>query len=201
MSAPFGGLPAHHDPDGGPSTRRALVVPGAAYSPSHPLLEFGRLSLLEHGWSVRQVWWESGARWGEEERVAWVSRHLEESVREEQAIDPAPDTWLIMAKSLGTLSVLAGHRSSAYVLLTPLLTSPAVVEGIDVLRSEGIPVLLVGGTADDLWAGEVARRLDCDVLEVAGADHSMNLPGDAVGSVDVHLQVAQHVDGFLAGLR
>jgi len=200
MSAPFGGLPVHLDPEGGASPKRALVLPGAVYSPSHPLLEFGRVTLQQHGWSVRQLWWELGGRMDSEERIAWVSDQIAVAVEDERAIDPSPETWLVMAKSLGTLSVLAEHRAQAYVLLTPLLTSPAVVEGIERLRADDVPVLLVGGTADDLWSADVARRLDCELLEVEGADHGMYVAGDAVRSVEVHLEVTQAVDAFLSGL-
>jgi pimeloyl-ACP methyl ester carboxylesterase len=200
MSAPFGGLPVHLDPEGGPSTKRALVLPGAVYSPSHPLLEFGRVALQQHGWSVRQLWWDLGGRMESDERIAWVSDRVDIAVEEEQAIHPAPETWLVMAKSLGTLSVLASHRASAYVLLTPLLTNASVVAGIERLRADGLPVLLVGGTADDLWSADVARRLDCEVLEVEDADHGMYVEGDAVRSVEAHLEVTRAVDSFLSGL-
>jgi len=43
----------------------------------------------------------------------------------------------------------------------------------------------VGGTADALWDGEVARRLPQDVLELDGADHALVLAGDPLGSVDL----------------
>ena len=201
MSAPFGGLPVHLDPEGGASAKRALILPGAVYSPSHPLLELGRVALQQHGWSVRQIWWELGGRMDAEERIAWVSDQVGVAVEEERAIAPEPESWLVMAKSLGTLSVLAEHRASAYVLLTPLLTSPAVVEGIERLRAESIPVLLVGGTADDLWSRDVAKQLDCDLLEVEDADHGMYVDGDVVRSAEVHLEVARSIDSFLGRLN
>jgi len=49
----------------------AIVAPGRAYSPSAPLLDFARLALLQHGFTVQQVWWDSTAR-GDEDPHAWV---------------------------------------------------------------------------------------------------------------------------------
>ncbi len=116
MSAPFGGMPTRWDPDGGPSTRVALIVPGAGYSPAHPLLEFCRQSLSQHGWTVQQLWWDQPP--GEhtvDERAGWVG-------------------------------------------------------------------------------DQVRSALDAD------ATHFMHVPGDAVRSAQIHVEVTRVVDGFLGRL-
>ena len=59
------------------------------------------------------------------------------------------------------------------------------------------PFLLVGGTADQLWDGEVARRLTPHVLEIPDADHSMLVPGPLARSAEVLGRVCTAVEEFV----
>ena len=59
------------------------------------------------------------------------------------------------------------------------------------------PFLLVGGTADELWDGDIARQLSPHVLEVEGADHGMYVPGPLTESIAVLSQVVVAVEEFL----
>ncbi|WP_243705991.1 hypothetical protein [Micromonospora sp. KC721] len=78
--------------------------------------------------------------------------------------------------------------------LTPLLTAPLVAAA---LRQASAPFLLVGGTADNFWDGELARRLTPHVLEVEDADHGMCLPGSLTESIAVLARVVTAVEEFL----
>jgi hypothetical protein len=78
---------------------------------------------------------------------------------------------LVLAKSVTTrASGLVAERGWAGIWLTPLLDDAESVAG---LRRRSAPALLVGGTADPSWDGELARELSDDVLEVGGADHGL----------------------------
>jgi hypothetical protein len=165
----------------GPPIGTAVVVPGRGYPPAAPLLFFAGFALLAHGWSVRQVWWDPPAHESDEQTLAWVQRQVEEAL-------PESGRALLVAKSLGTYAApLAAER------------------GLDAIASSSARQLLVGGTADTFaWAPVTARGLaerGCDVLEVAGADHAMMVPGDAVRGVEVHAEVIRTVDAFLARLE
>jgi pimeloyl-ACP methyl ester carboxylesterase len=59
------------------------------------------------------------------------------------------------------------------------------------------PFLVVGGTADAMWDGAVARRLSRYVLEIQGADHGMYLPGPLTDSIALLGQVVAAIDEFL----
>jgi hypothetical protein len=189
----FGGLPTRWEPDGA-SRGVALVLPGRAYSPSAPLLEFARRALLQHGFTVQQLWWDSTAR-GDEDVEQWVRRHVTAALVDEDA-----DHVVVVGKSLGTRAAsYAAERGLDAVWLTPLLVDPVVAEGI---AANAGRQLLVGGLADELWDPAVARELEdngCDVLAVADADHSMGTD-DAVRTAEIHVEVARAVDSFLAGL-
>jgi len=183
---------------GGRSPRRALVLPGRRYTPALPLLQVAGGAAAEHGWSVREVWWQVPASLEGINR--WVAERAAAAMAEESGVPPEPERWLFIAKSLGTRVVRTGPRADAYVLLTPLLTSPGVVASVTALVAEGVPVLLVGGTEDDLWDGAAARATGARLLEVPGADHLMETPGDPGRTAGILEQVAAEVSSFLAAL-
>jgi hypothetical protein len=110
-------------------------------------------------------------------------------------IDTVGGRPLLIAKSLGTnAAAIAAKRSLPAVWLTPLLTLPWVA---DALGRATAPFLLVGGTADNTWDGDIARRLSPHVLEVEGADHGMYVPGPLTESIAVLSRVVVAVDEFL----
>lgn len=187
----FGGLPTRWEP-AGTSRGTAIIAPGRAYSPSAPLLELARLALLQHGFTVQQLWWDSTTR-GEEDPEAWVRRHVAAAHRGEDA-----DRVLLVGKSLGTRAAsYAAERGLDAIWFTPLLVDPVVAEGI---AANAGRQLLVGGLADELWDAAVARELadaGCDVLEVPDADHAMGAPG-AVRTAEIHLEVARAVVAWLS---
>ena len=187
----FGGAPTRWEPSGA-SRGLALVLPGRAYPPSAPRLDFARIPLVQHGFTVQQVWWDSTAR-GDEDVDAWVRRHVEVALAEEDA-----DHVLLVGKSLGTRAApYAAERGLDAIWFTPLLVEPSLVEAI---AANAGRQLLVGGLADDLWDAAVARELaetGTDVLEVADADHAMGTD-DAVRTAEIHLDVARAVESFLS---
>ena len=188
----FGGLPTRWEPAGA-SRGLALVAPGRAYPPTAPLLDFARVALQQHGFTVQQLWWDSTTR-GDENPERWVRRHVAAALAEEDA-----DHVLVVGKSLGTRAAsYAAERGLDAIWFTPLLVEPVVAEAI---AANAGRQLLVGGLADELWDAAVARELadnGCDVLEVPDADHGMAVPGDAVRTAEIHLEVARAVEAFLS---
>ena len=189
----FGGMPTRWQPSG-PSRGLALVAPGRAYPPSAPLLELARQALLQHGFTVQQLWWDSTTR-GDEDPEHWVRRHVEVALAAEDA-----DHVLVVGKSLGTRAAsYAAERGLDAIWFTPLLVEARVAESI---AANAGRQLLVGGLVDELWDAAVARELadnGCDLLEVADADHGMGTP-DAVRTAEIHLEVARAVVVFLSSL-
>lgn len=200
MSRPFGGMPTCWDPDAGPSSRVAVVVPGSGYSPAHPLLEFARQSLVAHGWSVQQIWWdEPEDDLTTDRRAAWVCDQVRETLG--GLSDRPVERALLVGKSLGTMSapVAAEYRLDA-IWMTPLFEHEPTIRAIATNAESGARQLLVGGLADPSWDPVRAGDLDCEVLELPDATHFMHVPGDAVRSAQLHVEVAQAVETFLTGL-
>jgi hypothetical protein len=142
------------------------------------------------------------ARGARIERVEWQPAYDPSVVPVDEAgpwvtarLPVLADGTLLIGKSLGTHgAAVAAERGLPAVWLTPLLTISSVVAA---LRAATAPALLVGGTADSLWDGELARELSPHVLEVDGADHGMYVPGPLARSAAVLGQVATAVERFL----
>ena len=167
----------------------AVVLPGARYLPFAPLLWFAREVVQARGWTVLEVWDElrdpgvDARTWVEERALAALDRV------------GAADT-LLVTKSLSSHAVhVAAERNLPGVWLTPLLVAPEVAKGFTELRA---PALLVGGGADESWDGALARSLRHEVLELEGADHSLQLPGEPLASLELLRRVVGRIDTFVA---
>ncbi|MER6421018.1 alpha/beta hydrolase [Streptomyces sp. NPDC001137] len=181
--------------DGG-RDRVAVVVPGVGYSPARPLLHFARSVLLQHGWTVQELWWQipdGFAQFTVDDRIAWVERQVAGAIEAE-----AGACRLVVGKSLGSLACgITADRNIPAAWLTPVLTIDHVAAA---LQRTTEPTLLIGGSADKLWDSRIAASLRHDVLEVPSADHGLELAGDAAGSVEVLRQVVSRLDGFIGSL-
>jgi hypothetical protein len=145
----------------------ALILPGQGYSGSMPLLWYARLALQARGWSVRVAEWDDHRIDSRDDLVSAVGTLID---------DIAADQRMIVAKSKGCFGLPAAlERSIPGVWLTPVMKDVGVLECLPRLTP---PSVLIGGTADHMWDGTTARTAGVEVIEVAGADHSLEVPGD-----------------------
>jgi hypothetical protein len=151
----------------------AVALPGAMLA-GMPALWWAVAPLHASGWRVVLVWdeWLDGS-----DRWAWARERL----------DAAGDHELVVAKSLGCY---AAPVDTPAVWLTPRLIDDELVAAF---RQGREPQLLVGGTADEMWDGAVARELG-ETLELVGADHGL-------ARIDQAQQVADAVAAFSGRLR
>jgi hypothetical protein len=78
--------------------------------------------------------------------------------------------------------------------LTPLLTRPDIVAALAATSS---PALLIGSPDDPSWgAGELPDNPLLDVLELPGLDHSLQVDGDPLASLDVLRTVTERIGAF-----
>jgi hypothetical protein len=155
----------------------AIALPGALLG-GMPAIYYALEPLLADGWRVVLAWWDYE---DEPDPWPWVAE------RTQAAIDYAGAADLIVGKSLGSL---AAPFDVPAVWLTPLLTDEDVVAALEARTS---PSLFVGGTADPMWDGTVARRLG-DVLEIERADHGL-------ARIEHAKQVADAVGAWVSGAR
>jgi hypothetical protein len=168
----------------------AVVVPGGNFGPMAGLLMYAGLAAGRRGATVHRH------SWTREPSDPFVPE-IESWVRGEVVplLDGIGGRPLLIAKSLGTnAAALAAERGLPAVWLTPVLSVPWIATA---MAGATAPFLLVGGTADALWDGDLARRLSPHVLEVEGADHGMQLPGPLIDTIGVLGRVVTAIEEFL----
>ena len=122
-----------------------------------------------------QVWDEFLDR--SQDATAWTEARLEAAIS-----FAAADELLVIAKSLTTRAAgIAAERGLPAIWLTPLLNDP---DSVEMLRRANGAGAAVGGTADAIWDGALARELSDDVLELEGADHGLARVGDVQAVAD-----------------
>jgi hypothetical protein len=176
--------------DGDPQ-RRLVVLPGVRYFSQAPLLWFAREAAQARGWSALEL---SERAPPDEEPLAWMRG------RAARALDSTgASTIAVVGKSLGSVAApLATERAIPAVWLTPLLTRPEVADAVNRSRA---PTLLVGSPEDPTWGG-AAPPIEpagdhVETLVIAGLDHSLQVPGDPVASLDVLRDVTEAIGRFL----
>ena len=66
------------------------------------------------------------------------------------------------------------------------------------LKTTQAPALLVGSSADPTWAdGERPENDALEIVELDDLDHSLQVEGDPLASLDVLRDVTQRVSAFL----
>lgn len=189
---------------GNPS-RVAVLLPGGNYSTDGPLLMYAGLAVQRRGGQVHRAAWslrELPPSGPAGPAVGVIPQQIQDQVTAQAsvAIDAAMASAgaaapLIVGKSLGSLAAAeAADRGLPAIWFTPALTDESVVAG---LRRASAPFLLVGGSADRLWDGTLARSLTANVVEVDGADHGMFVPGPLSASAAVLGQVMDDAERFL----
>jgi hypothetical protein len=169
--------------------RCAVVLPGVAYFSQAPLLWFAREAAQAAGWSVLELS-ERAPR--DEEPFAWMHDRAARALDEANAA-----TVAVVGKSLASAAAaMVAERGVAAVWLTPLLNRPEVASA---LAAAPGPTLLVGSPADPTW-GEGQVPFEAEVLELDGLDHSLQVDGDPMASLDVLRRVTERIGEFLGRL-
>jgi hypothetical protein len=173
--------------------RGMVLIPGAMLGPHQPLLSYTWLAARARGARAHHVEWPADrpSFAALADAAPWVIDQIAAALAEFQVRQP-----VLVGKSLGTYAAaLAAERGLAGIWHTPLLSDP---ECVAALRQAGMPYLLIGGTADPHWNGELARTLTPHVVEVADADHGMILVGAPLArSAAVLGRIVTAIENFL----
>ena len=179
----------------------AIVLPGAGYSAQAPLLWYARRAALDSGRSVLVVTDVFDRQ--SDDPIRWVEERGEATLSHVRVHDAHP---LLITKSLTSLAArLAAAEGLPAVWLTPLIADQGTAVAAQVLSGlrAGIePRLLIGGSDDPSWDGRVASTLsNAEILELPGADHSLESPEDLARSLDNLKRVTDAVSRFASSLR
>jgi hypothetical protein len=170
----------------GDPARCVVILPGVRYFSQAPLLWFAREAAQAGGWSVVEV--DERAPPGEEP-FAWIRDEAEQALASTGA-----DLVVVVGKSLG--SAAAPLVSGPAIWLTPLLTRPEIVAALAAAKS---PTLAIGSPYDPTWGeGTLPDNPRVELVELEGLDHSLQVSGDPLASLDVLRDVTQRIGAFLA---
>ncbi|HEV8053978.1 MAG TPA: hypothetical protein VGP30_04030, partial [Candidatus Limnocylindrales bacterium] len=143
--------------------RWVILLPGAGYAVTAPLLWFAREAALAGGSNVLAL---TDTFNGSDDPLRWVEERAEAAI---QHVD-GPIPPLLIAKSLTSLAApLAARLGLSAVWLTPLINAAGTSVSrvvLDGLAAASAPCLLVGGSADPSWDMVIARSVPrAEVLE------------------------------------
>ncbi len=168
----------------GDPRRCAVLLPGVRYFSQAPLLWFAREAAQARGWSVVEV--DERAPDGADP-FEWMLGQAQRALAATSA-----ELTVVVGKSLG--SVAATTVDGPAVWLTPLLDRREITAA---LATAGSPALLVGSPADPSWGeGELPDNPLLEVFELPGLDHSLQVSGDPLSSLDVLRDVTRRVGAF-----
>ena len=161
-----------------------MLLPGVRYFSQAPLLWFAREAAQARGWSAVEVDERAPA---DQDPFEWMRAQARRALDSTDA-----ELTVVIGKSLGSMA--APMVSGPAVWLTPLLVEPEVVEA---LAAASALTLLIGSPADPTWGdGNVPDNPALEVLELDGLDHSLQVSGDPVASLDVLRTVTERVSAF-----
>lgn len=180
--------------DGEPAV---VLVPGARYTAAHPLFATLTELLREEG-----IAWVSISWTGEVAGNALAVWRPIVDAAVGEALELAASNAVVVAKSVGTIAVESSRMIDRRgVWWTPTVSPAADVSGFGQavrgpLSKRSVPDLVIGGSADPLWdrAGIAAQH---QVLEFAGANHSLEVPDDQAASAHVRTSATHATLGYL----
>jgi predicted alpha/beta-hydrolase family hydrolase len=175
-----------------PGDRAAVVLPGAWYPTTAPLLWFARAVAEEHGFGVVE---ERGLLPEGADPFGWARESAERAL----AKAAGAETVVVIGKSLASSTAdLVVDRGLPAIWLTPMLRNEHVIRALGHAEQ---PTLLVGGTADDHWQRDaIPDTAALEILELDGLDHALQLSGEVGRSLDALRQVTEAVGRFLVAL-
>ncbi|MGD8226140.1 MAG: hypothetical protein PVH82_17495 [Desulfobacteraceae bacterium] len=186
----------------------ALLLPGLGYTSHMPLLYYPARIMLSLGADVLGLEYDYNQRrdfmrLAGEERKKWLLTDVTNACRTMFKRGSYQNITLV-GKSLGTRAM--GHllttddqlRESNAIWLTPVLRSESLCSQI---KEWGRRSLMVIGTADPHYnqalLDEIQGETDSEMLIIEGADHSLEIGGNVLQSLEAMQRVVRAIQAFL----
>ena len=186
----------------------AILLPGLGYTCDMPLLYYASELLLGLGADVLLVEYAYGRRpdfhaASDAEKRHWLFADTAAACRAALAKRPYRKITIV-GKSLGTramghlLTTEPAFAGASAIWLTPLLRDDHLLAQIE---QSARPSLFVIGTADAHYdrglVAQVGGATGGAVVVIDGADHSLEIAGDIVGSVRLMERIVRAMQQFL----
>ncbi len=190
-----------------PSAKLTLVFPGLRYSCDRPLLYYTTEILLVRGYDVLQLWtnYSSPEFKGLSQTEQTIQLIEDGKSLLQSGLNARTYSQLVMVgKSLGTMTMAFILREDPNlpviktIWLTPLIHLPPVAQAV--LDFSG-PAFVAGSKTDSTFDLATVSRFQSmpnvvtQVIE--DADHSLEIPGNPIRSLQVLSQVMGKLDDFI----
>jgi pimeloyl-ACP methyl ester carboxylesterase len=191
----------------GPARALVVVLPGLNYTCDNPLLYYLSRLAVDRDADVLQLW------------ADYTLSSFQSASKSQQAEWLREDAWaliqagqksrrygklLLAGKSIGTLTLAALYGKEKELMetpaiwLTPLFHRQEVLESA--LNASG-PALFIGGNADPTFDAGAFKQVEAlgtaQALTIAGANHSLEIPGDMPGTLEALQTVVAAMGAFL----
>ena len=184
----------------------AIMFPGLRYTCDMPLLYYPSRLFAQRGADVLQVnsdytqpEYQSASQG---EQADWLTADAQAALRAGKA-QRNYKRLILMGKSIGTLALAhlvskSIEKGTITIWLTPLLRQQPLVSAALLFKG---PALYIAGTGDPIFASGPMQRIQdatgAETLIVEGADHSMEIPGDLLQSIQIMERILRGTANFL----
>jgi len=181
------------------STTLAVLMPGIGYTLDRPLLDYSKKLALELGYDVLSI--EYGFQIARKNLI--IEKEFQHLIKEsicifKSALSSNYNKIVFISKSIGTMiHTLLCNEISGYEIKHIYLTP------IDDTLEVGIKEnsLVISGTNDPLinikTIEEIKKINGVEMIEIEGADHSLNINNDILSSIDVIYEVIEAEKKYL----
>lgn len=186
----------------------AVLFPGIGYNNDMPLQYYTAKLLEQQGYDILKV----NYRYNDkpefldatfEEKMKWMHEDVKASL-DEILKEKSYEDILLVCKSIGTIAGLEALKiyqslnQAKIIWLTPLTHNSIMVEQLKTLQNDG---LIIIGTDDPCYVkeniDELSKMENYEVCVFPQADHSMELVGNPLASIDIIKQVLLKIESFL----
>ena len=189
-----------------PADTLAIMFPGLRYTCDMPLLYYPSRLFAQRGTDVLQInsdytqaEYQSASQG---EQAEWLTADAQAALRAGKA-QRNYKRLILVGKSIGTLALAhlvskSLEKGTITIWLTPLLRQQPLVSAALLFKG---PALYVAGTGDPIFASGPMQRIQdatgAVTLIVEGADHSMEIPGVPLQSIQIMESILQGIADFL----
>lgn len=189
------------------SEKLAIIYPGLRYSPDKPLLYYTTELLLSRGYDVLQLWSNYGN--AEYNQLSKAEKTIQIIADGQALLSSGRQAGsyaklLLCGKSLGTLTmafILNEDQDLSEVTtvwFTPLIHLPPVSEAI---LNIDAPAFVAGSLTDSTFSSgpidQIKSISSTKTFITDHADHSLEIPGDTLKSLQILNQVMVKLSGLI----
>ncbi|WP_233208501.1 MULTISPECIES: alpha/beta fold hydrolase [Planomicrobium] len=187
------------------SDRLAVMLPGAGYTNQAPLFHYATDIYLQKGYDVLNV----NYRYNDDFYDDFSMEELSEAVRFDVAkvigqvlTEFSYKDFCLIGKSLGTIALASElqrplFRDAAAIWLTPLIKRPDVFDAMLTLPNRALGFI---GDEDRVYDAErwneIKTNPQMTLRLVPGTEHSLEIPGKTLASIDIMKDIMAEIEKF-----